>query len=247
VITALASHLLQRGESLPIPLIVVGGAPLHTGDRSLIERAFSPREILHFYPTTDAGALGCGDRQTGDYQSFPETHLIEVLGADGVHVSEGTEGLLVVTALDSLAAPIIRYAVGDRVTYLGRSARGERVRLRKIRRASDAMIGEFKIPLADLDGWRDVLAQQGFATSALQIAKRRDVTGRPQLIVRLETSEHTADLEAAALDLVRTDEDLAYALRHGLLCVPRVEVFPPGGLLKGRFKLPIFVDEMEPV
>lgn len=245
VLTALANYVLQQGEQLPIPRLVVGGAPLHSGDRSILERAFRPRELLSFYPTTDAGALGCGEHETGDYQSFAETHLIEVIAADGTHVSEGEEGLIVVTALDSLAAPLIRYAVGDRVTYLGRSACGGRVRLRKIRRASEALIGDFKLPLADLDGWRDELAQRGFATSALQVAKRQDAQGRPFLIVRLESSERTAALEAAALDLIRADVRLGYGIQHALLCAPQVEMFAPGELLKGRFKLPVFVDEVE--
>lgn len=249
VVTALASHVLEQRVRLAIPLIVVGGAPLHVSDRALIERAFSPQEILIFYPTTDAGALGGFVNLRGEYVSFPETHVIEVVHADGMQVAAGEEGLVAVTALDSLATPLIRYLVGDRVTYLGRgegdSGRGDRVRMRAIRRTSDAMIGDFKIPLADLEGWRDALAQRGFHTSALQVAKRRTENGQLTLLVRIEASAPPADAQARALEVVLTDKQITYGIQRGILGAPRIELFSPGTLLQGRFKMPIFVDESE--
>ena len=51
---------------------------------------------------------------------MPGLHLVEVVGPDGRAVAEGEEGELVVTRLLGDQAPLLRYAVGDRVRRLPR-------------------------------------------------------------------------------------------------------------------------------
>ena len=95
--------------------------------------------------------------------------------------------------------------------------------------------------------WQRGLARRGFHTSALQVAKHltgdAETNRRPALAVRIESSDPPADAEQMALEVVHSDPKIAYAVARGILPVPRIEIFAPGTLLKGRFKLPIFVDE----
>jgi phenylacetate-coenzyme A ligase PaaK-like adenylate-forming protein len=240
--TLLAGYLLERGERLLIPRVIVGGGPLTIMDRRYIERAFAPEEVLVFYPSTDAGGLGARIEATDEYVSFPETHIFEVVHTDGSHVAVGEDGLVAVTALDSLATPLIRYVVGDRVTYLGPTT-GGRVRFRNIRRVTDAVVGHLKVPLAEIDSWRDQLAQRGIEASALQLVTRRDARARERLTVRVETKADRAAVEAALLEIILAEPSLGVGLESGYLSSPRIEIFAPGELLRGRFKLPVFVDE----
>jgi phenylacetate-CoA ligase len=58
-----------------------------------------------------------GDRP-GVLHSLPHLHLLEVVDPDtGRHVESGQEGEIVVTAFDAAAAPIVRYATGDRAIF----------------------------------------------------------------------------------------------------------------------------------
>jgi phenylacetate-coenzyme A ligase PaaK-like adenylate-forming protein len=241
--TLLAGYLMERGEQIPIPRVIVGGGPLTIIDRRHMERAFAPEEVLVFYPSTDAGGLGARIEASGEYVSFPETHIFEVVRTDGSHVKEGEDGLVAVTALDSLATPLIRYLVGDRVTYLGRTETGGRVRFRNLRRITDAVIGHLKVPLAEIDSWRDQLVQRGIEASALQLVTRRDARARERITVRVETKAGRAEVEAALLEIILAEPSLGVGLESGYLASPRIEIFAPGELLRGRFKLPVFVDE----
>ena len=100
-------------------LLLYGGAGLMDTDASRLRARFPGARLAAFYPTTDAGALGIAPSSDGVYRTFTETHVIEVLDDDGRPVAAGCRGDVVVTQFGAWAAPIIRYRVGDRATYLG--------------------------------------------------------------------------------------------------------------------------------
>ena len=77
------------------------------------------------------------------------------------------------------------------------------------------------------------------------MAKRRTENGQLTLLVRIEASAPPADAQARALEVVLTDKQITYGIQRGILGAPRIELFSPGTLLQGRFKMPIFVDESE--
>lgn len=240
----LANYMSERGRAVHIRNIILGGAPLLQSDARHVQSAFSPEKMIMFYPTTDAGGLGAQIGEGGDYVSFPETHVMEVVHSDGGHVAIDEEGDVAVTALDSLAAPIIRYLVGDRVVFLGRTDDG-RVSFRSIKRTADVIVGDGKIPFGELDRFRDALLDEGLVTNAFQMAKRKNRRGQDQIIMRLEGDVDTQAAHAAVIAVLRRNPHMMYLLDDGELPEPVVEVFSIGGLTKGRFKIPVYVDETE--
>jgi phenylacetate-coenzyme A ligase PaaK-like adenylate-forming protein len=114
--------LLQLARSLDGPrpaLLMYGGAALADGEAGRLRARFAQARLSAFYPTTEAGALGVSPAADGVYQVFTETHLVEVLDDEDRPVAVGGRGDVVVTQFEVRAAPIIRYRVGDRATFLG--------------------------------------------------------------------------------------------------------------------------------
>jgi hypothetical protein len=225
----------------PTAVVLYGGAALAPAAKRIVVAALRPGRLVGFYPTTDTGALGVSPTDNGVYRCFSETHLVEVVDADGRHVAEGQEGDLLVTALDNPAAPLIRYRIGDRVRYLGR--RRGRVLVSDIRRYADATLGATNIPIADLATWTERLQSVDPSVVAVQLVRASDTAGRDRPVLRVTTPSRSLDLPAAALRLLADYPQVMHEVATGDLAEPTVEVVTPEQSLRGRWKLPVFVDE----
>lgn len=240
----LARYCLETKREHSIGTIIFGGAPLLQDDEAAIRQAFKPELIRGFYATTDAGALAA-EIGGGVYWTFSETHIIEVLDGNGHHVAPGERGRIAVTALDSLAAPIIRYLVGDEVTFCGRSEDGVRVALRDIKRVGEAIVADAKIPLADIDRWRDRFYEHGLRVSAVQLVRRRVQDGREHLLMKVELrGGNRRDAADLALALLMENPQVRYLVTNGEIPLPEIVIAEPGELLGRGFKVPVFVDEV---
>jgi hypothetical protein len=227
-------------------LLVYCGAALADPDADLLRSRFPGVRLTAFYPTTDAGALGAAPASDGVYRTFSETHLIEVLDDDGRPVAAGERGDVVVTQFDALAAPIIRYRVGDRATYRGWE-RG-RLLLSDIERAAEAAIGSTLVPYSDLRTWTPRLAARHPSVVAVQLVRGYSPgQQREQPIVRVigraDGTGLTTELTAAARSLLDDFPQIAAEITSGELAPPLVEFRDPPATLAGHWKIPLYVDE----
>jgi phenylacetate-coenzyme A ligase PaaK-like adenylate-forming protein len=240
LLATLAHAALAKGHHFGLRAVLYGGAAATEEHRVLWQRAFAPAQMIAFYPTTDAGALGVSPEDSGVYQTFTETHLVEVLDDAGHHVGIGERGRLAVTAYRSLAAPIIRYQVGDSVVYEGTEA--NRVLISSIRRLTDAAIGDTLVPLEVIDAWTSALTGLGHVLSAVQLVCRTDAAARDQPVVRLVgAASPSRQLEEDALGLLRAITQLHHEIRHGSVAPPIVEFVD--STVDSPFKSRSFVDE----
>lgn len=236
---------IARAEAVLCPtLLVYGGAALAGADASRLRSRFPGARLTAFYPTTDAGALGAAPADDGIYRTFTETHLVEVLDDDGRHVAAGSRGDVVVTQFDALAAPVIRYRVGDRATYLGWE--GGRLLLSDIERAAEAAIGSTLVPYRDLRAWAPRLAARDPSVVAVQLVRAYSSgQQREQPIVRVIGGAAGADpgLAVAARSLLNDFPQITAEIASGELAPVLVEFREPPVTLAGHWKIPLYVDE----
>jgi hypothetical protein len=231
------------GEQLRRPaLLVYGGAALADTDADRLRARFPGARLAAFYPTTDAGALGVAPAGDGVYRMFTETHFIEVLDDEGTHVSVGSRGDVVVTQFGALAAPIIRYRVGDRATYRG--WQWGRLLLSDIERAAEAAIGSTLVPYSDLRTWAPRLAVRDPSVVAVQLVRAYSPGDRrEQPIVRVIGRAGGAELTAAARSLLDDFPQIASEVASGELAPALVEFRDAPATLAGHWKIPLYADE----
>ncbi len=99
----LARRLLDRGQRLHIPLVVLTAEPSSRGQRRRIEEALEA-DVLTFYGARECGwiASECRERR--------RLHV----NTAGIHLEATPDGRLLVTDLWNPAMPLIRYEIGDR-------------------------------------------------------------------------------------------------------------------------------------
>ncbi len=78
----------------------------------VVERVFCV-PFVDVYGTGEIGAIGCSIKHKGAIDIYKNTIIVEVLNELNEPVEEGEVGKLVVTDLNNLAMPIIRYEIGD--------------------------------------------------------------------------------------------------------------------------------------
>lgn len=93
--------------------LVVSAGTLFPDWREDIERAFGC-PVYNRYGTREAGDIACS-RGAGPLYVNPFTHIVEVVDADGRRIVHGT-GRILVTVLNNLSMPLIRYDIGDYAT-----------------------------------------------------------------------------------------------------------------------------------
>jgi hypothetical protein len=236
-------QIARADAALRPTLLLYGGAALADADADRLRARFPHARLTAFYPTTEAGALGAAPGSDGVYRTFSETHLIEVVDQAGRPVPVGSRGDVVVTQFDAWAAPIIRYRVGDRVTYRGWE-RG-RLLLSGIERSAEAAIGSTLVPFSDLQTWAPRLAALDPSVVAVQLVHAYSPEGRrEQPIVRvIGRADAGPELAAAALALLDDFPQVAAEVASGELAPAAVEFRDPPATLAGHWKIPLYVDE----
>lgn len=229
------------GATLRPRLLVYGGAALADTDADRLRAGFPGVRLTAFYPTTDAGAVGVSPADDGVYVTFSETHLVEVLDDQNQPVATGARGDVVVTQFDALAAPIIRYRVGDQATYLGWD--GGRLLLSGIERAAEAAIGSTLVPYGDLRTWAPKLAQHDPSVVAVQLVRTYSAAQhREQPVIRV-IGTASPGLATAARALIDDLPQLTAEIASGELGQVLVEFRDPPPTLAGHWKIPLYVDE----
>jgi phenylacetate-CoA ligase len=112
---SLAEYMNMSGRRLnytPRGIVTAAGT-LFPDWRQDIERAFGC-QVFNRYASREVGVVACSH---GDGALFvnPWTHIVEVVDAAGRRITHGT-GRILVTVLNNLSMPLIRYDIGDYAT-----------------------------------------------------------------------------------------------------------------------------------
>ena len=107
----LAVALAERGIDLPLRAVLTTGEVLHSFQRAAIEAQFRCQVYDAYGGDGMDVAFQCG-HSTG-YHINAEAVLVEVLDDAGRPVPPGEVGRIVLTNLNNLAMPFVRYAIGD--------------------------------------------------------------------------------------------------------------------------------------
>jgi len=111
----IALELLRLGKAAPRPrIVVVRGEVLRPDVRSLVAEVFGGR-VFDYYNAQEIGNIArqCSDN-FGLMHVNHDACVVEILDDDGLPVSPGEEGDVVVTSLYSMAMPLLRYRLADR-------------------------------------------------------------------------------------------------------------------------------------
>ena len=232
-----------------------GGAPLLGDDYARLKEGLGLRRVAMTYVSNETGLMGAQREDGGPYTLFDDDYLVEVLDEQGHHVAPGERGRIAITSFATDAFPLIRYLIGDEATYLGRDeAFPNTTSISEVGRAVGAIIGGAKISYEEIGRMAYEMTVRGVPALAVQLARRKTVDGRDQLIMRVESPlEDVVRIREVALAVLRLNHHLEEALfsddENPLLPLPLIEAYRPGELRNGQFKLPAFVDEshLDPV
>jgi phenylacetate-CoA ligase len=222
-----------------------GGAPLLGEDYMRLKQGLGLRRAAMTYVSNETGLMGAQQADGGPYTLFDDDYLVEVLDAHGRHVAPGERGRIAVTSFAADAFPLIRYLIGDAATYLGRDpAYPNATAIAEIGRTAGAIIGNAKISFEEIGRMPHEMMLRGTPVLAVQLARRKTVDRRDQLVLRVETPlEDLGDITGAALAVLRLNRQVESLLSGDELPPPIIEVYRPGALRAGQFKLRPFVDE----
>lgn len=101
--------------SIRVPLVVCSAEYLSDEDRSYVENVYADR-CYQRYGAREFGTAGFECRCQDGYHLFTDSVYVETVPAEGM---DGSVGKVIVTDLQNMAMPLIRYEVGDlgRITY----------------------------------------------------------------------------------------------------------------------------------
>jgi len=227
--------------------LLAGGAPLFGDDYIRLKDGLGLRRAAMTYVSNETGLMGAQRIDGGAYTLFDDDYLIEVLDDRGHHVAPGERGNIAVTSFATDAFPLIRYLIGDAATYLGRDDTfPNATSITDIGRTVGAIIGDAKICFEEIGRMPQEMTLRGVPALAVQLARRKTRDGRDQLIMRVESPlGDVTHINAVALSVLRLNRQLEDRFRGNELPQPLIEIYRPGELRAGRFKLPAFVDERE--
>ncbi|HZN02027.1 MAG TPA: AMP-binding protein [Candidatus Polarisedimenticolia bacterium] len=113
-LSLLAAQALRRGagRDLGLTLVQTSSERLYDHRRRLLREAFGC-PVADEYGAAETSILAMECPEGGLHQAT-ENVFVEILDERGAPVPDGSEGEIVVTDLNNLAAPLVRYRIGDR-------------------------------------------------------------------------------------------------------------------------------------
>lgn len=125
VMEVLCTRLLNSinfSKHIQPALVILSGEPVTTAIKQLIKTTFNC-PVTSFYTMSEAGIVGSevGDVTEAEqpiYQVEEQSVFLEIVDAEGKQLPKGIAGDIVITALNNLAMPLIRYRTGDRGCWI---------------------------------------------------------------------------------------------------------------------------------
>jgi phenylacetate-coenzyme A ligase PaaK-like adenylate-forming protein len=197
------------------------------------------------YASTELGFVGVACNPGEPYSVFSDEYIFEIVDETGIHVNPGQSGRVLVTVLCSDAAPLIRYENGDVARYLGYGGPFQKfTMIDQLSRAMTAFICDAKLTYDDIANIPKHISEMGVQVTSFQLAKQRHEDGRDKICLRIETPyTDMNEVRRVGVRALAEHYQIDYHLKSKELAPTIVEVYAPGQLTAGRFKLPLFVDE----
>lgn len=112
-IRRLGEELVKQNTVDIRPRVIFTVAEVYDDEtRRVIKECFGVK-IIDYYGSVETGPIAWQMAEEGPYYVNNDTVLVEVVGDDGMPVSDSRVGRVIVTNLYSYAMPIIRYELGD--------------------------------------------------------------------------------------------------------------------------------------
>ncbi|MFA5038961.1 MAG: hypothetical protein WC732_04710 [Candidatus Omnitrophota bacterium] len=149
---------LKNGHS--VNKCIVNGEPLFAGYKRNIEKYFGVRIYNNYGSMEFSGFAMTAGRPKESMKLFDEGLFIEILKDDGETAEQG-KGRIIITDLENLCVPLIRYCLGDRVELKYEKGEG---RLTVFGRTNDSILidGEIFSKREILESLQEILARPDF-------------------------------------------------------------------------------------
>jgi phenylacetate-CoA ligase len=108
----LAQRAITTGRDIAIQACFPTAETLSPEQREVIEQGFRTR-VFNQYGSAE-GAAVITECPAGSLHVCPEVGIVEILSPDGQPTPPGAVGDLVLTGLNNIAMPLLRYQIGDR-------------------------------------------------------------------------------------------------------------------------------------
>lgn len=233
------SHLMSVVKAIgpgKIRKLFYAGEHLHAPDRRILTEEYGIAHIASGgYGAVDTGLMGyqCRAATGSEHHVLVDHAVVEIVDAETLEpVSDGEPGRVLITCLDRLLMPMIRYDIGDRARWLAEPCPCGRPepRFELLGRGGDAL----RIGIANVGHDEIALALQEVA-AVVQIVKERH-DGSDRLLVRYEprSAQQGAGGRRAPDELSRlvlaAKPDLAKMVAAGQIAPVVVQEVPAGAL-----------------
>ncbi len=115
VVELICSRILKSGiiNKIHPSLIVLSGETILPETRMLINEVFKC-PVTSLYTMAEVGIIGSEQIDPNVYQVEESAVIVEIVDENGNRVPQGIEGEIIITPLNNVVMPLIRYRTGDR-------------------------------------------------------------------------------------------------------------------------------------
>jgi len=245
VLMPLLRKCKEKERDFAIEKVIFGGQPLSPADREWIVEHCGAKRISSIIGANDGGHLGyqCAFSNGNIHHLVDDYNFIEIVNRKGETVAEGESGKVLITTLQKLGFPLIRYEIGDSARFVsGQCECGRKGRRIEYLGRTDDMVS---VGLMNFN-YSDVLGAIGNEkVSLVQVVAKSSEKGE-SIQINIETEQNTQDFAQKIRDkLLGGIPRLAEALSKGSLFSLDISLKKPGELIRDprTGKVRLVIDE----
>jgi phenylacetate-CoA ligase len=244
---AVANNVKNNGinfKDSSLKEVFAAGSAFLDEERRYLKNILNLEKVLQFYMTSECFTIGAEENESKGYCIYSDEHLAEIVDEENKQVTEGQKGKMLVTSLSMDSVPIIRFSLGDEIKFLGKSAINNKFMIiSDIKRLGEASFGDGLMHYTEIELIPRYASSKGIPIMTIQLAKQKK-EGKDLPVIRVETPIQDFTLvEKVIKEAFMQNSQMRNEIESGMICSPKVEIYGPGHLRKGKFKVPIFINE----
>jgi phenylacetate-CoA ligase len=242
LLQAVLEQNLDPEKDLSVRIAFLGAEPHSEQVRRRIERGFGI-DAFNSYGLSEMNGPGVAFEcpyKTG-LHIWEDSYLAELIDPQTQEpVPEGSEGELVLTTLNRVGMPLIRYRTGDITRFLRRACSCRRVhrRIERISGRTDDMMILKGVNIFPMQVERVLMSIPEVGNNYRIVLETRDDIDVMRVMVEVEPDHFVEDVGT----LKKLQERVARELRGELLITPRVELVEPNHLPRAQGKAVRLID-----